>query len=248
MEPEFITIGPKETFHFSCDPQVPCFNACCRNIYQVLTPYDILRLKHALGLLSHEFLTQYTQQAIGPESGLPVVSLRPVGGEMVCPFVTPQGCRVYADRPASCRIYPLARAVTRCRETGKLLEHYALLKEAHCRGFERDAPQSVTQWISNQELKPYHAMNDLLLEIIALKNKNRPGGLGMVLQQQFQMALYDLDEFRQYLKKGDDPHLMSMVSGAEADRGVKEEKMEDDVALLKLGFRWVGKLIEGQLV
>ncbi len=245
MEPEFVAIGPDEEFYFSCDPEVSCFNACCRNLYQVLTPYDILRLKRTVGLSSGEFLREYTQQGIGPESGLPVVSLRPVPGEeMACPFVTPQGCRVYPDRPASCRIYPLARAVSRCRETGRLIEHYALLKESHCCGFNRGGSQSVKQWISTQELKNYHAMNDLMLEIIALKNKHRPGILDLVLQRYFQMALYDLDAFRKFIDADENPILTAMMSEEKLGSAVKGEKEDDDVALLKLGFRWIAKLID----
>ena len=245
MEPEFIAIGPEEKFHFTCDPEVSCFNACCHNLYQVLTPYDILRLKRALGISSGEFLKKYAQQAIGPESGLPVVSLRPdPARDMACPFVTPKGCSVYADRPASCRIYPLARAVTRCRETGKLLEHYALLKEAHCCGFDRGELQSVTQWISDQEFATYNAMNDLLLEVIALKNKYCPGVLDLVRQRHFQMALYDLDEFRQYLKTNHKLHLVSEGAGEKA--AAESKKEDDEVAMLRFGFRWIGKVIEGR--
>ncbi|MGD9209882.1 MAG: YkgJ family cysteine cluster protein, partial [Desulfobacteraceae bacterium] len=204
MESKFTAISRDEKFQFTCDPKVSCFNACCHNLYQVLTPYDVLRLKSFLGLTSGEFIEKYTNQAIGPETGLPVVSLRPEPTrDMACPFVTAKGCVVYAARPASCRMYPLARAVTRCRETGRISEHYALLQEAHCCGFGRGRQQSVDQWLSDQILEDYNIMNDLFLEIITLKNRFKPGPLDLVSRQVFHMAMYDSDGFYEYLKQDD---------------------------------------------
>ena len=41
---------------FRCHKDIDCFNACCKNIDIMLTPYDILRLKQRLGITSTEFL------------------------------------------------------------------------------------------------------------------------------------------------------------------------------------------------
>ena len=118
-EPEMIPLAPDAAFRFACNPEVPCFNACCRDLHQTLTPYDILRLKRRLGMTSDRFLAAYTTRHIGPESGLPIVCLKPRAADhLACPFVSPEGCTVYPDRPASCRLYPLARAVSRSRHTG----------------------------------------------------------------------------------------------------------------------------------
>ena len=46
---------------FRCHKDIDCFNACCKNIDIMLTPYDILRLKQRLGITSTEFLRQYTE-------------------------------------------------------------------------------------------------------------------------------------------------------------------------------------------
>ena len=46
---------------FRCHKDIDCFNACCKNIDIMLTPYDILRLKKRLGITSTEFLRQYTE-------------------------------------------------------------------------------------------------------------------------------------------------------------------------------------------
>jgi hypothetical protein len=93
VEPKLTPITPKDPFRFECSPEVPCFNECCRDLNQFLTPYDILRLKSHLGLSSEAFLAQYTSQHIGPESGLPIVTLKPKAGQdPICPFVSARGC------------------------------------------------------------------------------------------------------------------------------------------------------------
>ena len=113
-----------------------------------------------------------------------------------CPFVGPQGCQVYADRPSSCRIYPLARGLQRSRQDGRLLEQYALIREPHCKGFAPEITLSVREWIASQELAPYHHFNDMLLDVIALKNQTRPGPLSGEQRQLAQMAMYDIDRLK----------------------------------------------------
>ena len=41
-------LDTSQPFCFACSPKVPCFNACCRDLNQVLTPYDVLCLKRFL--------------------------------------------------------------------------------------------------------------------------------------------------------------------------------------------------------
>ena len=56
MEEEQIKeLAEDEPFNFDCRCQVPCFNRCCRDLNQFLTPYDIIRLKNHLNLSSAFF-------------------------------------------------------------------------------------------------------------------------------------------------------------------------------------------------
>ena len=45
-EPLLIPLDPDDTIGFACHPGVPCFNHCCRDLNQALTPYDVLQLKN----------------------------------------------------------------------------------------------------------------------------------------------------------------------------------------------------------
>ena len=223
-----------DTFRFSCSKRVPCFNECCKELNQYLTPYDILRLKNRLDLSSALFLQRYTVQHIGPESGLPIITLKPnYDKELKCPFVTSKGCGVYEDRPSSCRTYPLARIVSRSRETGRLNEQYLLLQERHCRGFEQEQTQTVREWIKSQELTIYNQMNDMMLEIISLKNRLMPDQLDIKASLAFRTACYDLDNFRtDIFEKG-------ILEGHNLESGAFESLRSDDEALLRFGLQWI---------
>jgi len=241
MTDPMTPIAPDETFQFCCSPEVPCFNACCRDLNQFLYPYDILRLKNHLGLSSSQFLNKYTTIHVGPESGLPIASLTAdYADELKCPFVSAEGCRVYTDRPAACRMYPLARALSRNRESGEMTEHFALLKESHCCGFDQEGTQTVTEWIEDQDLAVYNRMNNRMLEIISLKNQHHPEPLDVKSQYLFRLALYDLDEFRTHVfEKG-------ILEEMKPDAEILEAARTDDVALFELGMMFVKKELFGE--
>lgn len=231
-------IAPEEPFRFACSPAVSCFNECCRDLNQFLYPYDILRLKQNLGLSSSEFLERYTTQHIGPESGLPIVTLNAADAErLTCPFVTPKGCHIYPDRPASCRTYPLVRAITRNRKTARFNEHFMLLKESHCLGFEAPTAHTARQWIDNQEIEIYNHFNDQLLDIIHLKNLRQPGPLDLKSRHQFYVALYDLDRFRRQLQKS------NLSENVDLDPHLPAKAKTDDTALLEVAMEWVKQVL-----
>jgi Fe-S-cluster containining protein len=183
----FQPLGHDTPFRFHCGPDVTCFNRCCRNLNQFLYPYDVIRMARALGLSAGEFLARYTHRHVGPETGLPVISLKPQMPGRRCPLVTAKGCRVYNDRPASCRLYPLARAVLRDPQTGSTEERFALIREDHCQGHCGGTQLDARRWIDNQGLSLYNCYNDPLLAVIAFKRHRHP----QPLPPQVGDAIYD---------------------------------------------------------
>ena len=163
-----------------------------------------------------------------------MVTLRPDPGTIqICPFVSKGGCRVYPNRPSSCRIYPLARAISRNRKTGRISEHFALLKESHCHGHEDGKTWTVAQWMTNQELGEYNRINDQMMALVSLKNQHHPGPLSLVATRMFYLACYDLDRFReQILENG-------LIDDQKIDSGVREQLAEDDLLLLQFGMDWI---------
>lgn len=241
MEPAFEPLDARQSFQFACDPGVPCFNRCCRDLNQTLYPYDVLRLARFLEMPTGQFLERLTRLHDGPRTGLPVVGLRfDPAREGACPFVTDEGCRVYPARPAACRLYPLARAVMRDAAGGDLRVHYALLREGHCHGHGRGERRlRPPEWVRDQGLEPYHEMNDPFIDVVRGKRLRGPGALSPTQRRSVVLALYDADGFRRHLLARPD-HDPLTAAPAEHERLAR-----DDDALLRFAYRWVLALLGG---
>jgi uncharacterized protein len=232
-----------ESFSFACHPRVKCFTECCRDLKLVLTPYDLLRMKRALGLVSSDLLEQYALIKPQELNGFPGVYLKMNEDERQnCPFVTPQGCRIYDDRPGACRIYPIGRASSRTRGQEEAREFHFVVKETHCQGFEETKLWTVSQWSQDQGLETYTFFNDCWTEIIQHKGSMGPEEMIPQKLHMFFMASYNLDQFRQFVFKSSFLQRFSL-SAARVDR-IKS----DDEALLKLAFEWLKQVLFGERV
>lgn len=234
MSDEMIPVDLNDPMEFCCAAENPCFNECCRDLNQALTPYDILRMKNALNIPSQKFLREYTSLHFGPESGLPIITFKPNPATgHACPFVREEGCSVYNDRPASCRMYPLARAIARDRQTGQIREFFARIEEDHCKGHGREDGITVDQWIQGQKVADHNRENDKLVELISLKNQIMPGKLEGAQADSFYMALYDLDEFKDKIQNN------NLLDGLDVPEALMDKILEDDLALLNFGIAWL---------
>ncbi|MFW8601533.1 YkgJ family cysteine cluster protein [Desulfobacterota bacterium M19] len=213
--PEHQPLKTDEVFRFHCHAGISCFTDCCRQLELALTPYDVLRLKKALGLTSDRFLEQYTVIEFEPEDLYPRVYLGMLDdGRASCPFVNAEGCQVYDDRPGACRTYPLGRGASLKAQGTEAI--HILIREPHCHGFAEEQEQTLSQWQNNQNLREYNCYNDEMLAII-----NHPdllAGRRMSRKQadDFILCLYDLDRFRKKTAAGS----------------------KDDTALLTLAIKW----------
>lgn len=85
------TLDMKDTFEFEC---IGC-GKCCFNQNIVVNVYDLIRLRHAVKLPTHELLKKdYINFYLGPTSGLPVITLNYKKVDenskfTVCPFLMP---------------------------------------------------------------------------------------------------------------------------------------------------------------
>lgn len=241
MNDEMLPVDLDDPMVFNCSPDNPCFNECCRDLNQALTPYDTLRMKRAVGLSSGEFLRKYTSRHTGPGSGLPVLTFKPNPATgHACPFVTDSGCSIYNDRPASCRMYPLARAIAKDRGTGEVVEYFALIEEEHCKGFGIQSGKTVAQWLKGQQVTEHNMENDKILELISLKNQIRPGQLEGVEEDLFYMALYDLDAFKVQIKEN------GALGSIDLTKEYVERILADDLNLLNFGIAWVKHQLFGK--
>lgn len=198
-----------------------------------VTPYDVLRLKKATGLSSDKFLDTYIIQEQDPGEPFPRFYLTMIDdGRASCVFVKKDGCSVYAHRPAACRAYPVGRAVKRNPNT-EITEHFVLVKEAHCLGFQEPVLQSVESYSQDQELTVYNKYNDALTEILqhdSIKKGFIPSKKQIDL---FTLVLYNLDQFRS-----------SLFSNKLTRTPLSEEQkhaLQDDERLLLYAIQWLKK-------
>lgn len=187
-------------FRFACNKDLPCFTKCCANLNLVLTPYDVLRLKNRLKLSSEAFLKKYTISYVDQAYGVPVVKLKMNNDKTrQCPFVTPEGCSVYEDRPGACRLYPVGRAASKISEKHSTGEYYFIIKESHCLGFNEKRDWTVQEWVTDQGMDEYNAMNDFFMDITAGRQAKTIKALSEQQLQMYYMACYNLDDFRRFV-------------------------------------------------
>jgi Fe-S-cluster containining protein len=232
----------QEPFHFRCHPGVSCFLACCRKVELRLFPYDVLRLKNKLSLHSAEFLERYTRLGAGSHPYFPAVFLNMQDQEEgLCPFLSPEGCSVYADRPSACRTYPLERAVEYSANR-ELTSHYYLTQHSTCLGHREAYPYTIKQWEREQQLASFNLFNDLWAELDVFFATDPWQGEGYAgpRQQLAFMVCYTVDTFRTYAQE----HRLLHSSRLDRDRRRRIE--QEDSELLKFGFDWLRHILARQ--
>ena len=68
---DYARMSLDDSFVFQCHQKLACFTHCCQDVSIVLTPYDVLRLKKALGIDSSEFLQRYTISPFSQDQKFP---------------------------------------------------------------------------------------------------------------------------------------------------------------------------------
>jgi len=231
-EKEFLTPVSGGKFRFSCHKGIKCFNRCCADLRLVLTPYDIIRIKNRLGLSSKEFLDRYTEPQTGEKTWFPMLKLRMDDKTLTCPFVTPEGCSIYEDRPGACRTYPLGRAASQSIE-GEAKEYHFIVNEPHCLGHNEEKEWTISEWKEDQGINVYNEMNDYWAEIITNSAVLTQKELSSKKLQMFYMASYNLDSFRKFVFE---TRFLDMF---DVDDKVVEEIKRDEIELMKFAFKWL---------
>ncbi len=232
-----VPLGKKEKFTFRCHSGIDCYTVCCKKVDMFLFPYDILRLKTCLNISSQEFMENYAQVVQGQSHPyFPAVMLRLTeDDEKACPFLTDDGCGVYADRPSACRTYPLERGVDRSPEKGVSNEFYFMTDNDYCHGHKEDKEFTVKKWTRDQRLDDYNMMNDLWAEVDTVFSTNPWAGEGSggPKQQVAFTVCYDIDNFRLMVAKH------SLLDRFAIPKNQKRRIKDSDNELLKFGFEWL---------
>lgn len=221
----------EQPFSFACHNKVRCFTHCCRHLELSLTPYDVLRLKNGLKISSTQFLEQYViieqeEHDIFPRLYLTMID----DGNASCIFVNTAGCSVYQDRPGACRAYPMGRASMRRRDN-TIEQFFVLLHENHCKGFEEKPTQTPLEYSKEQGLNKYNAYNDAMVGILQHDKIRDKMQLSPEQSQEFILALYDLDKFRE--------RVFSDKINASPLSDKQKDALLDDEKLLLFAIDWL---------
>ncbi len=240
LEP--IQLFNDSTFHFECRKGLSCYTACCSRIDILLTPYDVIRMKNRLELSSAEFLALYTKPEMLQKHGLPVATLKMLDDEEErCPFVKPDGCLIYSDRPSSCRYYPVGLANLREKEKSDHDQFYFLVKEDHCVGFNEKKEWTVAEWRKDQGIDLYDEVNKKWLEIVLRKRSfGSKAKLSEKSREMFFMISYNMERLRQFVFES------KFLSLYDIPEDLVEKAKESEVDLLQLGCEWLKCIFFGE--
>lgn len=226
-------LAPDSKFNFACHKGISCFGQCCGNVNIFLTPYDVLRMKKAQGISSEEFLEKYTLPLILEEQQIPVALLK-MGDDKdkKCPFVSPEGCGIYEDRPWACRMYPLGLASSQTQIDG---EDFCFLvdDESLCQGFKEDREWTVQEWLADQEVDTYNQQSKDYMALTLHRFFQEGNKLEPAKAQMFYQTCYNLDKFKRNLFES------SFFDRFEVEEEHMEKLRTDDEALLNFGLDWL---------
>jgi len=229
---KYPRLGPDDHFCFHCDRSIACFTRCCNDVTIVLTPYDVLRMKQALQMDSSDFLQRYTLSPFAKDQKIPAVILKMDPETKNCPFVTQEGCSIYADRPWACRMYPLGLAEPD-NPTPEERRFHFLLREDLCHGHDAKHEIKVSEWISGQGIEEYDASVTPFKVLMLHPFWNGESYLAPEQIDMFYMACYDLDRFRRFVFQTRFLHLFDI------DEDRIEAMRTDDLELSDFAMQWL---------
>jgi uncharacterized protein len=231
-----------DSFRFRCHPAVGCFNRCCRNLNLFLYPYDVIRLRARLGITSDEFLERHTDAVLRPGRHFPDVLLRMAeNAERTCPFLTEAGCRVYPDRPDTCRTFPLEQGLLHDAARGEDTPVFFYRPPDFCLGRHAEKEWSVAEWVADQEADTYQRMTIRWAEVQRLFADDPWGaeGPGGRRARMAFMAAYNIDRFREFVFGS------SFLKRFKVTPELMARMKKDDAELLLLGFDWIKLFLWG---
>jgi len=240
---EPVQLGPTDTFRFRCHKGIACFNKCCENTDIMLTPWDIVRMARRFGITTREAIDRYTVDFQMDGQGTPGLKLAHRPGSTACVHLTPEGCGIYADRPAACRYYALGTVAMRKKGESTFEDSYFVVKEAHCLGHDEPHEQTIAQYREEQGVVPYDEANREWREIVLKKRSSGPtvGKPPARSLELYFLASYDLDGFRAFALSE------RFASVFEVEPQTLQTIATDDGACLAFAMRFLRQALFGEM-
>jgi hypothetical protein len=145
------------------------------------------------------------------------------------------GCSVYADRPDTCRSFPIEQGVEYDADRKKDTPIYFFRPPDFCLGQHEDQQWDIASWVKDQEARRFHQMTIRWAQLKRLFQDDpwgAEGPEGSRAKMAF-MATYNIDRFREFLFNS------SFLKRYKVKSAVLKKVKADDAELLKLGIDWV---------
>ncbi len=231
-----------DNFTFQCRPELTCFNQCCRNLNLFLYPYDVLQLRQGLGISADAFLEDYVDVVMRKGNFFPDVLLRMSDHEdRACIFSRVSGCRIYKDRPYTCRTFPVEYGLRYSAQSRKPALIGFFRPPEFCLGQYEDHVWTLETWSDDQEATKHQQMARKWSEVKQLFQKDpwgREGPHGKRAKMAF-MASYNMDAFRAFVFES------SLLKRYKVKRDLLKKILRDDVELMLFGFDWIRLFVWG---
>ncbi|QWR76039.1 YkgJ family cysteine cluster protein [Candidatus Magnetomonas plexicatena] len=231
---EKIELTYKDKFSFRCYSGIECFNQCCRGGLEIfLTPYDVLRMKNAIGITSTEFLATYAIHVMLEKSNIPFLKLR-MDENKNCYFNRQTGCAIYSDRPLVCRYYPIGYAVMKSNRPLEGDDFYFKIQESFCKGHKETALWDIETWRTDQEINIYEDANKDWVDLVL--NKKLYGAtvkLNDKTTAMYMLGSFDVDAFREFLLNS------TFLKRFDVEEDELELITTDELQLLKFANKWL---------
>ena len=237
-----IRLAPGDTFRFRCHSGLACFNRCCRNLRLFLYPYDVLRLKNALGMTSDRFLDEHADMVLREENHFPEVLLRMAENEQqTCPFLSKAGCRVYADRPDTCRFFPVERGLLFEAHRHEAVPVHFFRPPDFCLGQREIQQWNIDGWAKDQQAATYDRMTKQWARVKQLFESDPWGGQGPAGQKARMafMAAYNVDRFRRFIFES------TFLNRFRVKPNLVKKIRRDDAQMMTFGWDWIKLLVFG---
>ena len=229
-------LGENDRFFFRCHSRLACFNRCCRNLNLFIYPYDVIRLKRALGISSDQFIDQHVDIVLREGNYFPDVLLRMADTpQRTCPFLDDSGCSVYPHRPDTCRTFPVEQGAL-FGSQGKCVQMVRFFRPPDfCLGQHEACQWTVATWLDDQKAQRHNQMTLAWAELKRLFSENPWGSQGPdgPLAKMTFMATYNIDRFRDFVFNS------TFLKRYKVKPALLSKLRASDRELLEFGFDWV---------
>jgi Fe-S-cluster containining protein len=202
----------------------------------------VLQLRQGLGISADTFLAEYVDVVMRKGNFFPDVLLRMSDKEdRACIFSDVSGCRVYKDRPYTCRTFPVEYGLQYHTESRKPELIGFFRPPAFCLGRQETHDWTLQTWSGDQGALKHQQMSRKWSEVKHLFQKDpwgREGPHGNRAKMAF-MTSYNMDAFRVFVFES------SLLKRYKIKADLLKKIQRDDVELMLFGFDWIKLFVWG---